>query len=769
MSDKIRISALAKELGIKSGTIIEKCKERGLSHITHHANVIDKKEAGLIRSFFKSSARPTKAPAAKKAPAPKATKEAAKRKEAAAPPRRMTAPQKPAAAKTEPAAATKQAPAEGAAKKKVVSSDGKPLPKLIRPPKYIEVRRRPPFRRHLKPSLRRGKRGPWKKVGGPSREAALIAKRREEGLKVSLEAPVSVKELSSKIGIRASSIITKLLMEHNIRATMNQTLDEEVVVLLGIEFGVDIDLKKFQEVGEQIEQEFEMLRGSSENLEPRPPIVTFMGHVDHGKTSLLDAIRKADVATGESGGITQHIGAYRVEMNGRAVIFLDTPGHEAFTAMRARGSQTTDVAVLVVAADDGVMPQTEEALNHALAADVPIVVAVNKIDKPDANPLRVKQQLAQLGLSPEEWGGKTQFVETSATTKLGLEDLLDRLQLEAEILELRANPKNPAMGVVLEARLHEGRGVVATVIVQDGTLHLGDIILCGHSYGRVRAMFDDKGKALEHAGPSQPVSVSDLSSVPNAGEKFYSISDIQKARQIAAKRQENVREAGLQARQHITLENLFSNIERGKIKEVKVILKADVKGSVEVLESMLTDLSTDEIKVRILHHGVGSITESDVILADASDAIIIGFHTSPEDGVTGLSARTGVEIRLYEVIYDIANDVKAAMEGMLEPERKEVDLGNAEIQQIFKVSKLGNVAGCIVRGGKITRNALIRLRRDQDVIFEGKLSSLKIVKEDVKEVRQGLECGMKFAGFDNLKVGDIIEAYEIQEIARTLS
>ncbi len=765
MSDKIRISALAKELGVKSGPIIEKCKEHGISNITHHANAVDEKEANLIRSFFKPSARATttKAPATKKT-APKV----AKHKEAVKPVKHKTPPRKTAAAKTTAATTSKQAVVVPPAKEKL-GSDKKPLPKLIRPPKYIEVRRRPPFRRHGKPTLRRGRQGPWKRTGGPSKEAALISKRLEEGLKVSLEAPVSVKELSSKIGIRASSIITKLLMEHDIRATMNQTLDEDVVVLIGMEYGVEIDLKKSQEAGLQIEEEFERLRSSSENLEPRPPIVTFMGHVDHGKTSLLDAIRKADVAAGEKGGITQHIGAYRVEMNGRAVIFLDTPGHEAFTAMRARGSQTTDVAVLVVAADDGVMPQTEEALSHARAANVPIIVAVNKIDKPDANPLRLKQQLAKLDLSPEEWGGKTQFVETSAITKQGLDELLERLLLEAEILELKANPKNPAMGVVLEARLHGGRGVVATVIVQDGTLHLGDTILCGHSYGKVRAMYDDKGRAIKHAGPSQPVSVSDLSTVPNAGEKFYSIDDIQKARQIAAKRQEGLREAGLRARQHITLENLFSNIERGKIKEVKVILKTDVKGSVEVLESMLMDLSTDEIKVRILHRGVGNITESDVVLADASDAIIIGFHISPEDGASRLSEKSGVEIRLYDVIYDVTRDVKSAMEGLLEPEQKEVILGNAEIQQIFKVSKLGNVAGCIVRSGKITRNSLIRLRRNDDVIFEGKLSSLKIVKDDAREVRQGLECGMKFAGFDDLKTGDIIEAYEIQQIARTLS
>lgn len=757
---KIRISTLAKEMNVKSGLILEKCKEHGLKHITHHANTIDDKEAGLIRSFFKPSAGPSKGKEIKKAAAPKTVKP----EKVSEPVKRKPSPERAAKPKTVEADSGK---AETVAPPTAVrgGAEAKALPKLIRPPKYIEVRRRPPFRRIGRPGFKG--RTETRRVGEPSRETVAVP--RTKGLKISLEPPITVKELSSKLGIKASSIITKLLMEHNIRATMNQTLDEDVVVILGMEYGVEIDLKKAQEVGQAIEKEFEELVSRPEDLVPRPPIVTFMGHVDHGKTSLLDAIRKEDVAAGEAGGITQHIGAYRVETNGRAVVFLDTPGHEAFTAMRARGSQTTDVAVLVVAADDGVMPQTEEALNHARAADVPIVVAINKIDKPDANSLKVKQQLAKLELVPEEWGGKTQFIETSATTKQGLDELLERLLLEAEILELKANPKNPARGVVLEARLHEGRGVVATVIVQDGTLHLGDIIICGHAYGRARAMYDDKGKAIQHAGPSQPVSVSDLSVVPDAGEKFYAIDDIQKARQIAAKRQENLREAGLQARQHVTLENLYTNIERGKVKELRVILKADVKGSVEVLENMLAELSTTEIKIRILHSGVGNITESDVILADASDAIIIGFYSVPEEGASALAEKSGVEIRLYQVIYDVIKDIKSAMEGLLEPEQREVALGNAEILQIFKVSRLGNIAGCIVRGGKITRNSLIRVRRDGNVIHEGKLTSLKIVKQDVKEVRQGLECGMKVAGFDDLKIGDTIEAYEIQQVARTLS
>ncbi|MFN3467009.1 MAG: translation initiation factor IF-2, partial [Candidatus Brocadiales bacterium] len=467
--------------------------------------------------------------------------------------------------------------------------------------------------------------------------------------------------------------------------------------------------------------------------------------------------------------ITQHIGASQVEINGRKIVFIDTPGHEAFTRMRARGARVTDVVVLVVAADDGVMPQTEEALNHAKAAGVPVVVAINKMDKPDANPIRVKQQLAKLELVPEEWGGKTGFVETSATTKKGLDELLERLLLEAEILELKANPKNPARGVVLEARLHEGRGVVATVIVQDGTLHLGDMLLCGQAFGRVRSMHNDRGQAVTEAGPSYPVSVSDFSTIPEAGEKFYALKDIQKAKDIALDRQRQLREAGLKERGHVSLENLYTKIEAGKVKELKLVLKADAKGSLEVLENMLEELSTEEVKVKILHSGIGSITESDVILADASDAIVIGFYVTFEEGVAALAEGRGVETRLYQVIYDITRDVKAAMEGLLEPEKKEVITGQVEIKRVFKISRVGNIAGCVVKSGKISRNSMVRVIRDGTVLFEGKLASLKIVKEDVKEVRQGLECGIKVADFDDIKVGDMLEAYEIQQIARTLS
>jgi translation initiation factor IF-2 len=427
------------------------------------------------------------------------------------------------------------------------------------------------------------------------------------------------------------------------------------------------------------------------------------------------------------------------------------------------------LVVLVVAADDGVMPQTEEAINHARAAKVPILVAINKVDKPEANVLKVKQQLASLELSPEDWGGKVQMIETSVVTKTGLDTLLDGLLLEAEILELKANPKKPARGVVLEAQIHEGRGVIANLLVQNGELRQGDIILCGQAYGRVRAIYDDCGKAIKKTGPSSPVVVSGLSACPEAGDKFYVVKDIQKAREFALERQKKIREVSLSGRQHVTLDNLYKKIEEGQVKEIKIILKADFKGSVEVLKKSLEKLSTKEIRVRILHSAVGGITETDILLADASDAIVIGFHVVPEDKAGTLAEESGVDVRLYKVIYDAINDIRDAMEGMLEPERVEQSIGKVEIRRIFKVSKLGNIAGCYVKSGKIMRNSLVKVIRDSVILYDGKLATLRVLKDDAKEVNAGYECGIKIAKFDDIKVGDIIEAYEIQEVARTLS
>ncbi|MFO0793161.1 MAG: translation initiation factor IF-2 [Candidatus Brocadiaceae bacterium] len=748
--EKIRISSLAKELGVKSNLLIEKCHEKGLSHIHHHANTITPEQAEMIKQLLRPVVKVT-TPKEEPKPVPgipvKPVLE--QKKEEKVEKVEKTAPQPVHAAKVVPPAKVVKMQKNVPPQQQVVK---------VTPVKTFWKKRPQP---QHQPQYKR------REYGGESVETKKAAVKEKE-TRIVMELPITVKDLSAKLGIRANEIITKLLLGHNIRATINQILSEDIVQLLGIEYGVEIAIRK-SEAAEDHGYLIEKLPEKAEDVVHRAPIVTFLGHVDHGKTSLLDCIRQTNVAAGEVGGITQHIGAYKVEMNGRPIVFLDTPGHEAFTAMRARGANTTDIVVLVVAADDGVMPQTEEALNHAKAANVPIVVALNKIDKPGINPLRVKQQLASLDLAPEEWGGKTQFVETSAVSKRGIDTLLERLLLEAEILELKANPKNPARGVVLEAHLSEGRGVVANVLIQDGTLRQGDVILCGKTFGRARLITTDRGKEIKEAGPSTPVSVSDFSEVPEAGDKFYVVSDIQKARDVAEERVMKVRETSLAKHQHVTLDSLYSKIAEGNVKDIKVILKADYKGSVEVLKKALEELSTPEIKVKILHCAVGGITESDVLLADASDAIVIGFYVTTEDRARILAEEKGVDIRLYKIIYDATNEIKAAMEGMLEPESKEVILGQVEIRHVYNISKFGNVAGCYVKSGKITRNASVRLIRNMIIIYDGKLESLKIVKDDVREVRAGFECGLKIANYDDIKVGDIVEAYEIQKIARTMT
>jgi translation initiation factor IF-2 len=739
----IRISSLAKELGVKSNTLIDKCHEKRFTHITHHANTLTPEQAEIIKQLF----QPVKKTVT--------VKEERKTKE------------------------LKESPVMHTVEQKKEKEDAKLAPRAEAAPKFIQSGKIVKISKGMPQQQRVVKithvKTFWKKKQPPAAtqqkkpfHEEVVTVKKPIPKKVIMDLPITVKDISSRLGIRANEIITKLLLGHNIRTTINQILNEEIVQLLGLEYGVEIEIRKKQ-IPKEDDIIAEQISTKLEDMLPRAPIVTFLGHVDHGKTSLLDCIRKTNVAAGEVGGITQHIGAHKVEMNGKPIVFLDTPGHEAFTSMRARGANITDIVVLVVAADDGVMPQTEEALNHAKAANVPIVVALNKIDKPGINPLRVKQQLASLDLSPEEWGGKTQFVETSAVTKKGIDSLLERLLLEAEILELKANPKNPARGVVLEAHLSEGHGVVANVLIQDGTLRQGDIILCGRTFGRARLIINNRGIELKEAGPSTPVSVSDFSEVPEAGDKFYVVNDISKAREIAQERQKKDRETSLVKQQHVTLDSLYSKIAEGNVKEIKIILKADYKGSVEVLKKALEELSTPEIKVRILHSGVGGITESDVLLADASDALIIGFYVTTEDKARILAEENGVDIRTYKIIYDATNEVKAAMEGMLEPEAKEVVLGQVEIRQVYSISKVGNIAGCYVKTGKITRNSLVRLIRNNIIIYDGKLESLKIVKDDVKEVKAGFECGLKIAGYNDIKVGDIVETYEVQKIARVLT
>ncbi len=732
----IRINKLAKDLGFTNSVLIEKCQEYGFDHITHHANALTDEQVGLLRSKLIDGAEQS-----------------------------VSVKEKPATPKAEKVSTEKK----DAGSVKVVSKEADAATVRRRIPLWKQKARedliKGRWKEVTKVSQQKRPRRFEKRTKEVTKEKQAVPQKEKES-KVTVELPATVKDVSAALGVKSGDIISKMLIGHNICATINQGLDGELIEMLGIEYGVEIELKQAKE--DEDEFSLEESADQEEDLKTRAPIVTFLGHVDHGKTSLLDSIRKSDVVSFEAGGITQHIGAYRVETNGKSVVFLDTPGHEAFTAMRARGANVTDLVVLVVAADDGVMPQTEEAINHARAANVPIVVALNKVDKPEANILKVKQQLASLDLNPEDWGGKVQMIETSVVTKKGLDTLLDGLLLEAEILELKAVSKKPARGIVLEAHVHEGRGVIANLLVREGTLKHGDIVLCGQTFGRLRAIYNDHGKEIKEAGPSTPVAISGLSTCPEAGDKFYSIKDIQKAREIASKRERKMREVALSGRQHVTLDNLYKKIEEGQVKEIKVILKADFKGSVEVLKKSLEEISTKEVRTRILHSGVGGITETDILLADASDAVVIGFHVVPEDKAKILAESCGVDIRLYKIIYDATNDIKAALEGMLEPDKIEETLGSVEVRKLFKVSKIGNIAGCYVKSGKILRNSLIRLIRDSVVLYDGKIATLRVVKDDAKEVKAGFECGLRIAGFDDIKVGDIIESYEIQHIARTL-
>ncbi|HAX61245.1 MAG TPA: translation initiation factor IF-2, partial [Elusimicrobia bacterium] len=533
--------------------------------------------------------------------------------------------------------------------------------------------------------------------------------------------------------------------------------------LVAAEFGYEVERASFEE-----ETLMRVEQDDPAKLMPRPPVVTIMGHVDHGKTSLMDAIRLSNVVASEAGGITQHIGAYKVKTPGGEIVFLDTPGHEAFTAMRARGAQVTDIVVLVVAADDGVMPQTIEAIDHARAANVPIIVAVNKIDMPAANVQKVKQELSNQNLQPEDWGGKTITVEVSAKKRIGIEKLLELILLQAEIMELKANPKRDAVGVIVEAKISPKQGPVATVLIKTGTIKVGDYFVAGSAYGKVRALHNDKGKRLFEAGPSTPVEIMGFQFAPQSGDKFFVVHDEKAARNISEIRQQSRRDEKLTRRKHLTLEDFHKNFVDGKAKELALILKADVRGSVEVLRDSLEKLSTSDVTLRIIHAGIGGINDSDVILAAASDAVIIGFNVRSEISAIALAQKEEVEIKTYRIIYEVINDVKAAMEGLLEPDKKEVYVGRARVLKTFKVAKTGTIAGCLVIDGKILRTGGSRLLRDNAIIYEGKLSSLKRFKDDVKEVEKGFECGAMLENFADIKEGDVIESFAIELVKRKL-
>jgi translation initiation factor IF-2 len=583
--------------------------------------------------------------------------------------------------------------------------------------------------------------------------------------KITLTEGVTVKELGEKMADVKGRDIMKALIQRGIMATVNQTLDQQVAVDLSKEFGYEASFQSFEE---EVVQE-QAPASNPEDLVQRAPVVTVMGHVDHGKTSLLDAIRTTTVAAKEAGGITQHIGAYHVDVGARKVVFLDTPGHEAFTLMRARGAKVTDIVILVVAADDGVMPQTVEAMDHARAAGVPIIVAVNKIDKPDAQPDRVKQQLSDRGLMPEEWGGTTVFVNVSAKKKQNLEQLLEMILLVADLGELKANPKRPAVGTVLEARLDKGRGPVATILVQDGVLAVGDTVVAGAVSGRVRAITDDQGARLTKAGPSTPVELQGLSGVPEPGDQFLVVTDLMKAQSIVAYRQLRLREKAMAASSKIKLEDLSRAIADGQLQELPLVIKADVQGSVEAVSDQLMKIPQQKIKLRIIRSGAGAISEGDVLLAAASDAVVIGFNVRPERKAQEAADRDKVELRLYTVIYDAVEDIKKALEGLLAPTIKEVRLGAAEVREAFKISKVGTIAGSFVTDGRVNRNAQVRLLRDNVVIHTGKVASLKRFKEDASEVKSGSECGIGITGYNDIKPGDVIEFFTTEKVKETLA
>ncbi|TYA14311.1 translation initiation factor IF-2 [Paenibacillus faecis] len=578
--------------------------------------------------------------------------------------------------------------------------------------------------------------------------------------KIIVRGTMTVGETAKLLHKDASEVIKKLI-SLGVMATINQELDIDTILLLAGDFGVEVEVKipveddRFETI-EEVDDEADLLE--------RPPVVTIMGHVDHGKTTLLDAIRSTNVSGGEAGGITQHIGAYQVEINNKKITFLDTPGHEAFTAMRARGAQLTDITIIVVAADDGVMPQTVEAVNHAKAAGLPIIVAVNKIDKPDANPDKVKQELTEYGLVPEEWGGDTIFVNVSAKQKMGLEDLLEMILLVAEVNEYKANPDKRARGAVIEAELDKNRGPVARILVQHGTLKVGDAFVAGNCFGRVRAMVNDKGRRLKEAGPSTPVEITGLTEVPKAGDPFMVFEDERKARSIAEKRAITQRQSDLGANTRVTLDDLFRHIKEGEIKDLNVIIKADVQGSVEALKGSLEKIEVEGVRVKIIHSGAGAITESDIILAAASNAIVIGFNVRPDSQTKATAEQEKVDIRLHRVIYNAIEEIEQAMKGMLDPVYKETVIGHAEVRNTFKISKVGTIAGCMVTSGKISRSAEARLIRDGIVVFEGKIDSLKRFKDDAKEVAQGYECGITLDNYNDLKEGDVIEAFIMETV-----
>ena len=837
-----RVYILARELGVKSSAIMEKCQAEGLD-VKNHMSVISAGLAATIREWFSEGENITTVETARKVnlkkvrirkkpkrkrPVKKAKVKKAEQAEPTAEPTVVTVEQpeerepepvlpagpileKPEPARlngpqvvrveapepvrpprpkprtrydapvTEPLMYTEQEKQEPAS---VATKDGKLTEK--RHKERTHGRRRDEQRE--REAARKFKVSRWRQRDIEERQARLDAAR-GEGLRlrpmrkiaartgrgvaaparpttVTVSEPITVKDLSTALAVKSADIISKL-MQQDVMATANQVISSDVAELVALEFGAELVVERKSTLEEQIRAEFEERQRNI--LKKRPVVATMLGHVDHGKTSLLDKIRSTHVTAGEAGGITQHIGAYQVTWDDKKVTFLDTPGHEAFTAMRARGANMTDVVVLTVAADDGVMPQTIEAIHHAKAADVPVIVALNKIDLPGCDYDRIYSQLAEHDLTPVEWGGQTEVVKTSAITGEGIEDLLEYLDYVAELLEIKADNTIPAKGWVVEAKISARLGPVATLLIKEGRLSRGDVVLAGSAYGRVKTLKNSYGKSIKTATSSMPVEVTGLSNVPQAGDRFYCLDDINKAKATAEENQIRSRESSLAKRAHVTLENLFSQIEAGNVKELNLIIRADVQGSVDVLTKYLSDLSTEEVKIKILHAAPGGITESDCLLAEASNAIIIGFNVVSEEHVAKIAEAKGVEIRLYDVIYRITEDLQKSMEGLLEPQEQEKTLGRAVVRATFKVSKVGTVAGCYVSNGLVNKNAKVRLIRDNVVIRNDlSIESLKRFKDDAREVKAGLECGIKIARFDDVKVDDVFDFYEIVKVARTL-
>jgi len=724
---KPRVHEVAKELGLTSKEVLAHLEKIG-QPVKSHSSTIDEALADRVRSELANGASPEGAP---EEPAPKPAAKSAPKKKTSAPKKAAPEPSAP------PVAESKAAPSEPIAAPAEPAAEPEPSPPSAQP--------------------------------APEPVAAAAegeAPEEPAGMTVRVHRGVTVKDFAEKIEVNAAEIV-KILLGLGEMVTVTQSMSDEAVLLVADQMGVDVQVVDPGQEEVEADDYDEAEAEDEGELIPRPPVVTVMGHVDHGKTSILDAIRHADVVSGEAGGITQHIGAYQIRHDGRAVTFIDTPGHEAFTAMRARGAQVTDIVILVVAADDGVKPQTVEAIDHAKAAEVPIVVAVNKIDKPESDPSRVRQQLSDYGLLPEEWGGDTVFVDVSAKQRTNLDGLIEMILLTADIqLDLKANPKVMARGVVIEAHLDKGRGPVATVLVLRGTLLQGDSLLAGTAWGRVRAMLDERGNQLEEAGPGQPVQVLGWQSVPEAGDEFRSLEDEREARRIAQEREHHQREADLVEQRTRSLQTLLAATREGEVPELNLLLKADVQGSVEALAGQLEKLDQELVRLNVLRKGVGAITENDVTLAQASDAIVIGFNVVPTAQARALAEDEGVDVRTYRVIYQAVQDIENAASGLLGPELREVAIGQAEVRAIFRVPRAGIVAGCYVTDGVIRRNARVRLVRDGVVVYETGLSSLKRFKDDVREVAQGYECGMSLEGYQDIKEGDVIQAFEVQEVAR---